>query len=303
MDRIHVAIDDMAAAPTATVVGLDWSGAKTCGKTIFVAECELQEGRMHVVQVVQAQRLPKSGMERKECLPAVREFLLHKLDACVQQKRPLWVGVDSAMSVARQVNGGKGTWMAWLQHLKKNHPTPESFREECARLASTSGPKEPKRTCDVAAQTPFAPQNLRMYRQTYYAATELAWPLVEQGIGAVVPMMEPCNDKVNLYECCPASLLKGRAKQLYKPYKGTSSSHRTARQDILDALLTGQFLHTPFSLCAPDLRSTVLDDSGGDALDSLLCAACLVACTRSTSTPFPSVPWDTCYVEEGCVYS
>jgi len=292
----------MGTGRHATVVGVDWSGSKTCGKAVCLAECELRDECMHVVQVVQAHRLPGSGWERNVCLPAVRRFLREKLDTCVEDRRSLWVGVDSAMSVAMEINGGRKPWKAWLGHVKKNHPTPESFREECASLASTCGPKEPKRRCDAMARTPFAPQNLRMYRQTYYAATELAWPLIQEEIGTVVPMMDPCKDKVNLFECCPASLLKSQAKSLYKPYKGTSASHRTARQHILDALLNGQLLHVPVELRASETRSMVIDDTGGDALDSILCAVCLAACTSTTPLPRPRIPWDPIYLEEGCVY-
>lgn len=246
--------------------------------------------------------LPGSGVHREECLPAIRKFLESRLQECRSEGKMLWVGVDSAMSVAKELTTGHDTWQSWLYYVKGNHAHPEMFREECIHRAARNGSKEPKRTCDYDAKTPFAPQNLRMYRQTYYAMTELAWPFIEQGIGAVVPMMDPCMDKINIFECCPASLLKHSNKALYKPYKGRTKEHYSARQAILQALLTGTMMQVPIQFIDPKLKQMLLKDAGGDALDAILCAACLASCAGIGPLPRPRIPWKERFSEEGCVY-
>ena len=68
-----------------------------------------------------------------------------------------------------------------------------------------------------------------------------------------------------LLETCPASALK--AAGMYLSYKGRSPAHRTARKKILGLLEEGGV-----SLENGGLRSVLLDNAGGDALDSVICA-------------------------------
>lgn len=58
-------------------------------------------------------------------------------------------------------------WRRFVESYPWGVDAAEEFRS-WARGA-TDGGGEPKRLCDVAAKAPFAPTNLRMFRQTHAA--------------------------------------------------------------------------------------------------------------------------------------
>ena len=82
----------------------------------------------------------------------------------------------------------------------------------------------------------------------------------------VLPMDAPRTGLPWLIETCPASTLKHAG--LYPSYKGRSSAARAARRGIVDGLVRRGWL-APLS---PGLRRLALDNTGGDALDSMIAA-------------------------------
>jgi hypothetical protein len=94
-----------------------------------------------------------------------------------------------------------------------------------------------------------------------------------------------------VFEICPASLLK--REQLYFPYKGRSETHREARARILRRMEK----LIPLFLPTGALRSAVIRDPGGDALDSVI-----AACGTFRALRQPAPPTNGAYALEGYVY-
>ncbi len=99
-------------------------------------------------------------------------------------------------------------------------------------------------------------------------------------------MQTPHDQQPWLIEICPASTLK--RLDLYVPYKGKSDRHRAARTKILTAL--------PIRLSRA-IRSAVLDDPEGDALDSIIAALAVFRAEHQTGFSVP-----TRYRREGFVF-
>eukprot|EP00419_Tripos_fusus_P043460 CAMPEP_0172825778 /NCGR_PEP_ID=MMETSP1075-20121228/18924_1 /TAXON_ID=2916 /ORGANISM="Ceratium fusus, Strain PA161109" /LENGTH=394 /DNA_ID=CAMNT_0013667279 /DNA_START=108 /DNA_END=1289 /DNA_ORIENTATION=+ len=272
----------------------------------------------------------------------------------------LIVGVDSPPSVAAQFISPL-SWRDWAKTFSARYPAPEAFRTATTHippkaLAAESKPKlpssspslkkvkktppvtrkfdsmatavelEPKRETDILAKVPFAPQNLRMFRQTYHAIAGLYGPLVDEF--TVVPcglrelrgnsltqvekplklqecpavVLKACREnQALLFESCPASVLKRLG--LYKPpYKSKgqkmdAAAHEAAfrrRQQLLKILEKGVATtgtgNGVLKVVFPDvpLRHQLVDDAGADALDAVLAAVGAACATRSPKFPSPS---------------
>ncbi len=120
------------------------------------------------------------------------------------------------------------------------------------------------------------------------------YPLVRDGRASVLPMQRALSDKPWLLEICPASTLKREG--MYWPYKGKTDAHRAARASILERLEATGTLSIPI----PAVRSAVLEDRGGDALDSVIAA---LAAFRALHTPVSfTLEGNDAYRLEGYVY-
>lgn len=95
-------------------------------------------------------------------------------------------------------------------------------------------------------------------------------------------------------DVCPASTLKQEG--LYMSYKGKTDAHRMARARILESLEEASHL----VIATQATRSLILDDHGGDALDSVIaaCATCRALCNPALLT----VEREEVYALEGRVY-
>ena len=90
-------------------------------------------------------------------------------------------------------------------------------------------------------------------------------PLVTEHLACALPVQEAVDGLPWLLEICPASTLK--AEWLSFPYKGRTQEHALARERILDTFERSGRVFVP-----PEIRSRLLLDSSGDALDSVIAA-------------------------------
>ncbi len=263
------------------IFGVDFSGAKGAGNAIWISECEIQTEQLFVKRCYPGRDLPESGVERDRCLAALRTFIR-------QSASSLW-GLDFPFSLPQSMMGDAG-WTAWLAEFPQLHPNADAFRDACRAFATG---QEMKRRADVVSRVPFSPYNLRIYRQTYYGLVDLLSPLINNGQALALPFQQAQNGVPWLLEACPASYLKRVGK--YLPYKGKSTEHRHQRSVIL------RFLQeNGLQLAVPDLQDVLINDAGGDALDSLLAAA-IIFRLRSLKPPFIE-EFDLRYQQEGFVY-
>uniref|UniRef100_A0A832I4P7 DUF429 domain-containing protein n=1 Tax=Eiseniibacteriota bacterium TaxID=2212470 RepID=A0A832I4P7_UNCEI len=237
------------------VHGVDWSGAALAGRHIWIASGWRARRGLEVTAVVRASDLPGGGVERAAALAAVRAFVAARPGEAV--------GIDAPLGLPRAL--AAADWQSTVRAVARDRDA-GAFR---ARCAARTGGREPRRACDVAARTPFAPTNLRLYRQTFHALAGLVAPLLEAGRVRVAPMQRPAARAALLLEVCPASTLAREGLRV--PYKGRGGRLRDARARIA-AALAGRGLAARIACGA---REAAVEDPGGDALDAVVacCAA------------------------------
>jgi hypothetical protein len=237
------------------VFGVDFSGAQDAGKRIWIAAGLVEDDALSIRSCRPAGELRGSGAALEPCLDALRKFIAAEKEAVF--------GLDFPFGLPRQLVQ-EPTWEDFLTSFPEHYQDPEAFRRACLEAA---GGKELKRCTDLNAKTPFCCYNLRLYKQTFHGIAGLLSPLVQQDRIRVPPMQDPEPGKPRLVEICPASTLKRLG--LYKPYKNNTDEQESARAEILSELEKGSPLEFPDQ----SVRNTVLADSRGDALDSVI-AAC-----------------------------
>jgi hypothetical protein len=263
------------------VYGVDFSGARDAGKHIWIAGGTPAGRTLRIQTCHPAEDLPESSRERDQALRAVRQLVKNQSRAVV--------GLDFPFGLP-EVLVGHDDWESFALAFPGEYPSAQAFRDKCRRAAEG---RELRRLTDQVARTPFSPYNIRLYRQTFHGIRGLLHPLVSEDQARVLPMQEPAEDKPWLLEICPASTLK--AEGLYAPYKGNRDEHRSARARILRALERGRII-----IEEQALRPKIVDDVGGDALDSVIAALATFEALANAALP-DSVDNRT-YALEGYVY-
>ncbi len=263
------------------VYGVDFSGAADAGKKIWITKGVIQGEALRIEACYQAADLPGSAVERDVCLAALRAFIARETDSAF--------GLDFPFGLPRKLVK-MDTWEDFVLFFPTTYLDQDAFRDTCLRAA---GGSELKRVTDRESSTPFSPYNIRLYRQTYFGIRELLVPLVRDGSACVLPMQTALPDRPWMLEICPASTLK--RESLYWRYKGKGEEHAMARERILEAIEEMAPLSLP-SL----LRSVILDDPGGDALDSVVAAFAAFRVVRNPTGVVAAQ--DDVYTLEGYVY-
>lgn len=243
-------------SPPRRVHGVDFSGAQNAGKLIWVASCLIDGDSLRVEDCRPAAELPRSGRDLGRALTALRDFIAESRD-CV-------FGLDFPFGLPRSLIQDED-WESFIRSFPNSYPSAGEFKRACFEAA---GRKELKRLTDCESRTPFSPYNLRLYKQTYFGIRDVLTPLVLSGQVRVLPMQRPESGKAWVLEICPASTLERR--QLPLSFKGSKPGRYESRLRILQAIEST----TPLSI-GDSSRLRVLEDRGGDALDSII-AACAV---------------------------
>jgi hypothetical protein len=236
------------------IYGVDFSGARDAGRRMWIARGTAQGDTLRVETCHSADALPGSGRNRDRCLAALRDFIGANA-ACA-------FGLDFPFGLP-QVLVRQDSWDDFVLAFLGEYTSPEEFRQFCRAAA---GGRELKRITDRESKTPFAPYNLRLYRQTYFGIRDVLHPLVRDQLASVLPMQRRRADRPWVLEICPASTLKRAG--LYMSYKDGPYEHRAARECILERLQATSAV----SISTPAVRAAVLDNRGGDALDSVIAA-------------------------------
>jgi hypothetical protein len=262
--------------------GVDFSGASDAGRRIWIASGELAGEGLRLDSCRPAEALPGSGRAREPCFAALRAFVAAEARAVFALDFPF--ALPAAMMP-------KGSWEAFALTFEERHADAEAFLAACR--AAGEG-RELWRATDRETKTPFSAYNLRIYRQTYYGIRDLLAPLVAAGRACVLPMQPPAPDRAWLLEICPAATLKQMG--LYRSYKGVAPGRRESREHILTALeATGGLF-----LASRALHALLLDDPGGDALDSAVAAFTAARVLRRPEALAAAL--DPVYAREGYVY-
>ncbi|MCX7717017.1 MAG: hypothetical protein N2111_01255 [Candidatus Sumerlaeaceae bacterium] len=245
-----------------TIVGVDFSGASDAGRHIWICSARPRDHDLIIEQVQPAETLCGGSYARDAALAALREYL--------SGRSGVLAGLDFPFSLPAAIIG-ESSYRAFVSGFAAKYGSAEAFYAACRRAGRG---RELKRATDIEAGAPFAPANLRMFRQTFYGIRDILAPLIASGGVCVVPMMAARRDRAILIEICPAVFL--RRLGLYSPYKGPASRARSARSSLLDALRARFRLG---GLTQP-IRRLIVGQTQGDALDSVLAAVATFSAWR-----------------------
>jgi hypothetical protein len=232
------------------IFGLDFSGAVDAGRRAWLAEGSPSGDGLEILSCRPVSALPGGAIDRATALAALRGFIAGSPDVII--------GCDFPFSLPR-AHIEAASWPEFIDGFR--HADALAFYEHCRRA---SGGKEPKRATDVESKTPWCAFNIRLYRQSYHGMAELLRPLVVEGKALVLPMQMPAAGLPWLIETCPASALRHFGWR--GSYKGAGLADQ--RRRILGGLTEARLLRP----LRPSLQKRVIDDSGGDALDSMIAA-------------------------------
>lgn len=263
------------------VYGVDFSGAADAGKKIWITQGVMKEEALSIEACYPGADLPGSGVERDRCLAALRDF--------IEGERAGAFGLDFPFGLPRDLVEAD-TWYDFAVSFSDRYANPEVFREACRMAANGS---EVKRVTDRESRTPFSPYNIRLYRQTFFGIRDVLAPLVQDRLATVLPMQTMVPGSPWVLEICPASTLK--RESLYWPYKGNSREHREKRTQILAVIEQAAPLSIPEAV-----RSVILKNTDGDALDSVLAAYAVFRAVRSPAGVV--AVGDSAHSLEGYVY-
>jgi len=273
-----------ATESSRSIFGVDFSGAQDAGKRIWIAEAALDDTRLVVRSCRPARELPDSGVDRDQCLAALRDFVRAQTQAVF--------GLDFPFGLPRELVP-EADWRSFLSRFADCFRSPDVFKIHCWQ---NGGQHELRRQTDRDAGTPWSAYNLQLYKQTYYGIHDVLAPLVLSEHAVALPMQALAAEKVWLMEICPASLLKALdiPTGKYKSRKLNATARCAARTHILESTIALASLEL-----APGVRKLILDNSGGDALDAVLAA---VAVARALRSPDSLIPPCAAYRLEGYVY-
>lgn len=234
------------------ILGIDFSGASDAGARIWIATAQSHDGPLVIEDCRPAMQLPGGAKAPPDALAALRAYIIAEADTIA--------GCDFPFSLPLGLVEEKD-WRSFALDFTRRYPTPLDFHDRCHQA---TGGIETKRRTDREDRTPFNSFNLRLYRQTWWGIGHLLAPLVARNQASVWPQMPRRVNKPTLLEVCAAcSLIR---LDHYPSYKGRTPAHRKARAGILDLLIAREWLAPP----KRRLRSLLLDNSGGDALDAVI---------------------------------
>ncbi len=266
--------DTSAEAPV-TVFGVDLSAsASAAHRKTWITRATVTDGAVALDQPVPARALPSEPQSRDAVFDA-----LHRTIA--EAEPPAVVGLDAPFSLPEPIVA-EPDWRAFLETVPDTFADADDFQTTCHRLTerATGGDrKEILRRCDERFDG-LCPYNRFVFRITYHALQDLLVPLVRSDAAAAWPFQPGAAtaDRV-LLETYPAAVLASRLAVRSTTYKDAHDDP-AFRRAVLDQILASDAVAVDPHPTATAVRSAIIDDTGGDALDSLLAAWAAAAWVR-----------------------
>jgi len=273
----------MAHQPLTRMYGVDFSGAADAGKHIWIAEGTDTDGCLDNTNCRSASDYLNAFPSRDVTFLAMVEFIAGQHNAAF--------GFDFPFELPRAIVVEE-SWSAFVAAFPSHYPSLADFDVTCH---TASGGKEWKRLCDVETRASFSPYNRRVVSQTYYGIRGLLHPLLADGLASVPPVHGTAPQMPWLLEVCPVGALKD-AMLCKPPYKGRTPDHYEAQQRILKTLENDGAVR----VSSPALRDTILTNTPGDALDSVVAAVVTAKAVRAPERMAAKSGYP--YTVEGCIY-
>jgi len=253
--------------------GVDFSGAKKAGDTLWVAEV-LPSRRGLTLTSLRSMTSLCGTVERA----AAHQHLVGMI---LDSERSLW-GFDFPFGLPVELFPAATPWGDQFAFLREWEDDAYGCGLECVRRATELfDRKHIMRVCDTEARTPFDTFHYRIIYQTFFGMRDVIDPLRQTRGTAVLPFQyrKLRTAKRVLVECCPGSVLKreGVPYQNYKQPTGgpLTRKRRLTRHAILDWLAGVVKFDARF-------RRVMMRNSGGDAMDAVIAAVGAARAVRST---------------------
>lgn len=254
------------------VYGVDFSGARLAGRTMWLAEMAPDGPLLRLGQVDRLERL---------CGTAARGEVLRSLVGMISSsERALWaLNFPFGLPVGLLAEGSG--WRDQFALLAGWEHDPYAWGVEMVRRAKLlGGPWHIRRLTDRQEQTPFDTYHYRIVYQTFHGMHDVLRPLVDHRRTAILPFQHrrlPTARRV-VVEACPASTLRrlGLPRVNYKQPEGgpLTAKRRRNRRAILDGL-------APLVAVSAGDRLRLMRDGGADGLDAVLCGVGAWRCWRA----------------------
>ncbi|MDS0297944.1 DUF429 domain-containing protein [Halogeometricum sp. S1BR25-6] len=275
--------------PPTTVYGVDFSGARRAGESIYLARGTADEGALDVESCIAAPDLLETDAAREAVLPALRSFLA---DAGGRTA----FGLDFSFGLPAFLLDAAGVddWAAFVRWFPNGFADASEFsawaRERAAERAGdrTYYPRETDRA--VGATSPY---HFFVKAQTFHGVRDVLKPLVEADAARVLPMQDPDPDLPWALEAYPAATLD-RLGAHRERYKTSDEAGRRRRTENLEALAALDGVSV-----APAVRDRAVADADGDALDAVVAAVATWERTRRAERLRPS---GTAWRREGHIF-
>lgn len=254
-----------------TLYGVDFSGARRAGHACWLAEATAERERLRVRDCRSA--ADRFGVaERAPCLGRLREFL----------RGAGVVGMDFPFGLPAAVHG-RDTWEESLEWVATAATGADDFEEVCVSRAEGHDRTYLLRETDgpVGAKSPY---HWLVSAQTFHGIRDVLAPLSRTDAVAARPMQRSDAGETPLCEVYPAATLAALDLPAAE-YKDDDASARERRHTIVEGLEAETRIEF-----ADGVRGVLLDDAGGDALDSVVAA---LATDRARRADFdPDRPWE-----------
>jgi len=276
--------------PFANVYGVDFSGARLAGRTLWVAAARREGSRLHVKELFSLEEAcGDAGRER--ALPFLVDLIRRSDDA-------LWA-IDAPFGLPVEILDSRMTWHGLLRFVRAWRADGYDLGTWCVeRARALGGPLHIYRPTDREAKTPFDCYHYRIIYQTFHAMRDVLWPLRRWRETAILPFQYDRLGRARriVFETCPSSTLRRRGLP-YRRYKQPEGgSLLPERREVRLRILRGLSV----SLDARQ-RTRILSDPGGDALDAVIAA--VGGAEAWAGAPHTRVAADPRIRREGFVYA
>jgi hypothetical protein len=274
------------------IYGVDFSGAKLAGRTLWVARARLGGPRLILSDLFNLERA---------CGSAQRAEALRHLVRLVRGSRDALWAVDAPFALPIEVLDPGTTWPRLLRFVRAWERDGYDLGTWCVRRAlDLGGPMHLYRETDRMARAPFDCYHYRIIYQTFHAMRDVVWPLRRDAETAILPFQYARLARARrvVFETCPGSTLKrmGLPHHSYKQPEGGTLTPK--RRGVRRRILKGLERHVAIG---PAQRRQVLRDPGGDALDAVIAA--VGGAWAWTNSPHAQIAASDRYRREGFLYA
>lgn len=238
--------------------GVDFGDDFESGDEIWIAEATVDDDRLRVLDCQSASDRFGVSDDRALVLGSLTSFLSSIPDSSV-------VGLDFPFGLPDQLIPFDD-WVTLLARFPDWFTSPDDLRRRCvmhAELVTGSRTTLQRETDEPLGA--LSPYDDRLQNRTFYGIRDVLRPLVTTELVAVQPMMEPTTARPSLIETYPAGTLDELELHM-ATYKDDTERARRHRAENLDGIEEHGVIFPS------EVRSRVLEDSGGNALDSVVAA-------------------------------